>query len=462
MKGWQPIPDLSWHRRVWRLALPIMLSNLTLPVVGAVDTAMAGHLPGPEYLGGVGVATTVFCFAFWTFSFLRLATTGLVAQALGRGDGDGIKAVTLAGAGLAVAIAVPLLALQGPCLALALRLIDASAGVSAQATLYFDIRIWAAPAVMANFVAMGVLIGLQRAGWALAVQALIASVNVALDLLFVLVFDWQVPGLAAASVVADYVGLLAGAVALLAVVPQARRAWPLSRALAPASWRPLLALNRDLLLRTLALNLAFAVFTGLSARSGDVVLAANEVLLIFLTFASFALDGFAHACEAIIGQAAGKRDRAALRRAAASATLWAAVTALLASALFALAGGFVIDAMTDVAPVRQEARGYLVYAAAIPLVAVWSFQLDGIFIGATRGRDLRNAMAISVALYLPAALALWLAMGNHGLWLALHLLFVARALTLLRRWPALLADVGGSAADGVAEARPAVAVPGSP
>ena len=433
---------LSWHRRVWRLALPIMLANLTLPVVGAVDTAMAGHLPGPEYLGGVGVATTIFCFAFWTFSFLRLSTTGLVAQALGRGDGEGIKAVLLAGFGLAVVIAVPLLVLQGPCLALALRAIEASAGVSAQATLYFDVRIWAAPAVMANFVVMGVLIGLQRAGWALAVQALIAAVNVALDLLFVLAFGWQVPGLAAATVVADYVGLLAGGIALLAVVPQARRAWPLARALAPSSWRPLLALNRDLLLRTLALNLAFAVFTGLSARSGDVTLAANEVLLIFLTFASFALDGFAHACEAIVGQAAGGRDAPALRRAVAAATLWAAVTALLASALFALAGGAVIDAMTDVAAVREQARGYLAYAAAMPLMAVWSFQLDGIFIGATRGRDIRNAMAISVALYLPAALALWALAGNHGLWLALHLLFAVRALTLLRRWPALLADVG--------------------
>ena len=345
-----------------------MLSNLGLPIIGAVDTAMAGHLPGPEYLGGVGVAALVFGFVFWTFGFLRLSTTGHTAQALGRGEPEALKAVVVRAAVLAGAIALPLLVLQGPILALSLAAIEASPAVSRQAALYFDVRIWAAPAVMGNYVVLGALIGLQRTGWALAVQALVAAVNVALDLLFVLGFGWQVPGLAAATLLAEYVGLAAGIAVLLAVTPGGARTWPLAAAARFAAYRPLLALNRDLLIRTLILSLGFAVFTSLSARLGDATLAANEVLLMFATFAAFALDGFANACEALVGEACGRRDRAALREAVRVSTLWAAATAATASLIFALAGQAVIDLMTDIEAVRRIARDYLPYAALMPLV----------------------------------------------------------------------------------------------
>ncbi len=440
----EPLTRARWHRRIWKIALPIMLSNLGLPIVGAVDTAMAGHLPGPEYLGGVGVAALVFGFAFWTFGFLRLSTTGYTAQALGRGDREALKAVVIRAAVLAGAIALPLLLLQGPILALSLAMIEASPAVSLQAALYFDIRIWAAPAVMGNYVVLGALIGLQRTGWALAVQAAVAVVNVALDLLFVLGFGWQVPGLAAATLAAEYLGLAVGTAVLLAVTPGGPRAWPLAAAVRLAAYRPLLALNRDLLIRTLVLSLGFAVFTSLSARLGDVTLAANEVLMMFLTFAAFALDGFANACEAIVGEACGRRDRAALRRAVGVSTLWAGVTAAAASLVFALCGHAVIDLMTDIEAVRRVARDYLPYAALMPLVGVWSFQLDGVFIGATRGRDLRNAMLAAVAIFLPAILLLWHLMGNHGLWLGLMVLFAGRALTLWARYPALVRAVASS------------------
>jgi MATE family multidrug resistance protein len=429
-----------WHGRVWRMALPIMLSNLTLPIVGAVDTAMAGHLPGPEYLGGVGVAVMVFSFVFWTLGFLRLSTTGYIAQALGRGDHAELKAVILRAGVLALAIALPLMILQGPIQWLALDLISASPEVSAQAAAYFDVRIWAAPAVMGNFIILGVLIGMQKAGWALLVQIVIAAINVALDFLFVLEFGWQVPGLAAATVVAEYTGLAAGLAVMLVVVPGARGAWPLAAARRLAAYRPLLALNRDLLIRTMVLSLAFAVFVSLSARIGDVTLAANEVLMMFLTFASFALDGFANACEAIVGEAYGRRDRTSLKHAVEVSTVWAALTASIACLIFALRGDAIINVMTDVEAVRETARAYLPYAVLMPLAGVWSFQLDGIFIGATRGRDLRNAMLVSIALYLPAAWLLWLALGNHGLWLALIVLFLLRAFTLWLRYPALVRE----------------------
>ncbi len=429
-----------WHGRVWRMALPIILSNLTLPIVGAVDTAMAGHLPGPEYLGGVGVAVMIFSFVFWTFGFLRLSTTGYIAQALGRGDRTELKAVILRAGVLALAIALPLMILQGPIQWLALDLVSASPDVSAQAATYFDVRIWAAPAVMGNFIILGVLIGMQKAVWALVVQAIIAATNVALDLLFVLELGWEVPGLAAATVLAEYTGLAVGVVVMLIVVPGARAAWPISAAAKLAAYLPLLALNRDLLIRTMVLSLAFAVFISLAARIGDVTLAANEVLMMFLTFASFALDGFANACEAIVGEAYGRRDRNALKNAVQVSTVWAGLTASLACLVFAVAGDAIINLMTDVAEVRAAARVYLPYAVLMPLFGVWSFQLDGIFIGATRGRDLRNAMLLSIAIYMPAAWLLWSVLGNHGLWLALIVLFLVRAVTLWVRYPTLVRE----------------------
>ena len=436
----QELTRAHWHGRVWRMAFPIMLSNLTLPIVGAVDTAMAGHLPGPEYLGGVGVAVMIFSFVFWTFGFLRLSTTGYIAQALGRGDHGELKAVILRAAILAFAIALPLMILQGPVLWLALDLVSASPEVSTQAAAYFEVRIWAAPAVMGNFIVLGVLIGMQKAGWALAVQFVIAATNVALDLLFVLEFGWDVPGLAAATVLSEYAGLAAGVAVLLVVVPQARLSWPLAAALKLAAYRPLLALNRDLLIRTMVLSLAFAVFISLSARISDVTLAANEVLMMFLTFASFALDGFANACEAIVGEAYGKRNRRSMQNAVAVSTVWAGLTASVFCLVFAVFGDGIINLMTDVEEVRATARTYLPYAVLMPLFGVWSFQLDGIFIGTTRGRDLRNAMLISTVIYLPATYLLWLGLGNHGLWIALIVLFILRALTLWVRYPHLIRE----------------------
>ena len=435
-------PEVDWHGRVWRIAWPTILSNLTQPVVGAVDTGVAGHLPGPEYLGGVGVAALIFGFVFWAFGFLRLSTTGYIAQALGRGDAEGLKAVLLRALVLAGIIALFLLVLQGLIAWGSLLLIQASPEVSQQARLYFDIRIWAAPAVMGNYIVLGALIGLQRAGWALVTQAVIAGANVVLDLLFVVGFGWQVEGLAAATVIAEVLGLMVGIVVLLRVLPGDNRLWPWAAARLSAAYRPLLALNRDLFIRTVCLNLAFALFVALSARISDVVLAANEVLMMFLTIASCGLDGFANACEAIVGEATGRRRREDLKRAVFAATLWAGLVAALAALAFALLGPLMVAAMTDLPEVRAVASDYLPWVVLLPLVAVWSFLLDGVFIGATRGRDMRNAMLAMLVVYVPVALVLWQVMGNHGLWLAIYVMMALRALTLLARWPALMRDSG--------------------
>jgi MATE family multidrug resistance protein len=437
----EPLTAAHWHRRVWRFTGPIILSNLTLPIVGAVDTGVAGHLPGPEFLGGVAVAVLIFGFVFWTFGFLRLSTTGYVAQALGRADGAELRGIAARAAVIALVIAFAILVLQVPIRWAALGLIDAGPDVAAQARAYFDIRVWSAPATLGNYVVLGWLIGAQRTGRALAVQVLIAAVNVVLDIVFVFGFGWGIQGLAGATVVAEWIGLAAGTIVVLRLVKPYAGAWHL-RALADLDrYRPLVALNRDLFVRTLALSFAFAVFTALGARLGAVTLAANEVLMMFLTFAAFGLDGFANAAEAFVGEAYGKRDPALLQTVVRVTTLWALIMSVAASLVFVVAGVAIIRLMTDLDEVRAVAFAYLPYAALLPLAGVWSFLLDGIFTGATRGRDMRNAMVISTAVYLPIAVALWAAFGNHGLWLGLYLLFILRAATLWVRYPALLRGV---------------------
>ncbi len=429
---------MYWHRRVLRFAGPIILSNLTLPVVGAVDTAVAGHLPGPEYLGGVAVAVLIFSFVFWTFGFLKLSTTGYVAQAIGRADGAELRAVAARAGVVALVIALVILVLQVPIGWLALTLVDASPEVTRQARIYFDVRIWSAPATLGNYVVLGWLIGTQRTSWALAVQAVIASLNIVLNFIFVFGFDWGIAGLAAATAVAEWIGLGLGVLVLLRLVKPYPGSWRVGGLLDLGLYRPIVALNRDLLVRTVALNVSFAVFIALSARIGDVTLAANEVLVMFLSFAAYGLDGFANAAEAIVGEAYGRRNRRLLRTAVRVTTLWSVMTAALASLVFALLGVPIIHLLTDIEEVRQVAYIYLPYAALMPLAAFWSFQLDGVFVGATRGADMRNAMLIVLIAYVPIAIGLWAAFDNHGLWISFYIMYALRALTLWARYPALV------------------------
>ena len=431
----------GWHRRIWKTAIPIMVSNLALPIVGMVDTAIAGHLPGPEYLGGVGVAALIFSFTFWTFGFLRLSTTGYMAQAFGRGDRKELKAIVIRAGVIALVIALALIVLQNPLRWLALDLVEAGPLVSHQAALYFDVRIWAAPAVMGNFIIAGALIGLQRTGLALVVQAVIATLNVALDILFVPVLGWGVEGLAAATAIAEATGLATGLAALVRALPEGREPWPFGAARILKPYRPLLALNRDLLIRTLLLNVAFGVFISLSARISDTTLAANEILLMFLTFAAFALDGFANACEAIVGEACGRRDPRMLEEAVKVTFLWSGLTAVVVCIGYALGGDLLVLLFTDIPEVRAEALAHVHYAVLMPVIGVWSFQLDGIFTGAARGRDIRNAMILAVFIYLPVIYLLHAGFGNDGLWLGLALLFAVRALALMRHYPGLVRDV---------------------
>jgi multidrug resistance protein, MATE family len=426
---------VRWHRRVLALAVPIVLANLTQPILGAVDTAVAGHLDDPSYLGGVALGGLFFSFVFWGFGFLRMGTTGLVAQAWGANDHAGMRDNVIRALLLALAIGAAVLLAQLPLIDYALKLIGGSDAVQHQAQVYCHARIWAAPLAPANYVVLGWLLGTQRVRLALITQVFINSVNIVAVLMYVYAFHWGIAGIGAATATADALGFVLGAALLWHLRPRA--AAPLARAALfdGAALKRLFALNRDIFLRTLCVIGSFGWFAHLGARQGDTVLAANALLLNFQTFMAFGLDGFAHAAEALVGAAIGARDRHAFRQAVKVTLLWSALGALGFSLVYWHAGTWIIERLTDQPTVRATAELYLPWAALSPVISVWGFLLDGVFIGATRTRELMVSMAVSLAVFLVASWAFMPVQGNHGLWAALMVFMAVRGATLMRLLP---------------------------
>lgn len=433
-------PDDFGARRVLAVALPVVLSNVTVPLQGAVDTAIIGNLGSAVYLAAVGLGAQIFSLLFGIFNFLQIGSSGLSAQALGAGDAGRVLN-TLARAGLiALAIAAALIAAQVPLGAGGLLLFEASPETEALARVYFDIRIWGAPAELANYALLGWFAGQEMTGRLFRQQVFLATANIALNLLFVLGFGMDVDGVALGTVIASYAGLGYG---LWLVRARARL-------IAPPGWRidvarilrrdeliAVMALNRDIFIRTLLLIGAFAWMTRLGSTLGDAVLAANVVLWQFFLLSAYALDGFAIAAETLVGQAAGARDARRLRRAAIATSLWAGLLSVAIAAAFVVFSGPIIDVFTNAPPIRALARDYALWAALIPMAGFVAFQMDGIYIGATGAREMRNAMLVSAAVYYPGAWAMTQVFGNHGVWAGLYLFLILRAAALLALYPAL-------------------------
>jgi MATE family multidrug resistance protein len=425
-----------WYRRVFLLAIPLILSNLTQPLLSMVDTILSGHLPSPAALGGVAVGGIFFNSIYWTFGFLRMATTGLVAQSHGAGDQDQLMhhfGRALLTAGLIGAL---LLAVHRPLISAALALLGASSEVHRNALLYCSIRIWSAPAALANYTILGYLLGRQRARTALLLQAAINLVNMVVALTLVLWRHWGVAGIATATMTAEWTGCILGLAIMLAGGARANHLrW--SELIDGASLRRLFALNRDILLRTLSLVAAYAWFTRTGARSGNTILAANAVLINFLWIAGYGLDGFANATEALVGEAIGAGRVADFRAVLKASSVSAFTVAAALSILYLLFGRNLIAVFTNQQAVRILAVQYLPWLIVLPLVAVWSFLLDGVYIGATRAGELRDSMLISLAGYLGLAVLLTAHFGNHGLWCAILAFMAFRAITLALRLPAI-------------------------
>ena len=423
------------HRRILKIALPIILSNSTVPLLGAVDTAVIGQMGQAAPIGAVGLGATILMIFYWAFGFLRMSTSGLAAQAKGAGDGAELSAVLLratligAGGGLAVLVLHPLL------FAGAFAISPASEGVEALARQFLTIRVLAAPASIALYALVGYLIGVERPRAILVLQLWQNGVNLGLDLLFVPGFGWGVAGVAWASTLAEVSGLALG----LWLVRDALRRLPLAVILAPGALRQTFAASRDILVRTVLLQLSFTAFTFLGARFGDTELAANQILMIFLGIMANALDGFANAAETLVGQAIGARDAAGLRRATRLSMGWGyAGSAALAAAL-ALGGWLAITTMTTAPDVRAEALSLLPFLVAAPLIGNAAWIYDGIFIGALETRTMRQAAVQVTVIYALALAVLVPIFGNPGLWAALMVMNAARGLTLRRAFPRVLA-----------------------
>jgi MATE family, multidrug efflux pump len=425
-----------WYRRVFHLAIPLILSNLTQPLLSMVDTILSGHLPSPAVLGGVAVGGIFFNSIYWTFGFLRMATTGLVAQSHGAGDQDQLMHHFGRALLTALLIGALILAVQRPLISAAMALLGASPEVHGYALVYCSIRIWSAPAALANYTILGYLLGRQRARTALLLQAVINIVNVVLALTLVLWRHWGVAGIATATMIAEWTGCMLGLVIMLASGARiSHLRW--SELIDGGSLRRLFALNRDILLRTLSLVAAYAWFTRTGARSGNAILAANAVLINFLWIAGYGLDGFANATEALVGEAIGARRVADYRAVLKASSVSAFTVAAALSLLYLVFGRSIIAVFTNQEPVRSLAAQFLPWLIVLPLVAVWSFLLDGVFIGATRAQELRDSMLISLIGYLGLAVALTARFGNHGLWCAMLAFMALRAITLALRLPAI-------------------------
>ena len=425
------------HRRVWRIAWPLILSNVSVPLLGAVDTAVIGHLGQAYYIGAVAVGAVIFNYIYWGFGFLRMGTSAFSAQAFGAGEPDEVRAVLARALLIGLGLAAVILALQGPIIAAALGFIEASDDVERLTSVYYGIRVWSAPAALANYVILGLLLGTQHPRTALVLQLVLNGLNIVLDVGFVVGLGWGVEGVAAATLISEYVAALTGLWLANRVLGRVGGVWRRERIFRPGWLRPVLRVNVDIFIRTLCLLTAFAILTVEGAKFGDVILAANAILLHFQSFMAYGLDGFAHAAQALVGSAVGARNRSALRAVVRSSTLFALIVALGFTIAYAGAGGLLIALLTSVADVRVAAQLYLPWAIASPLVSVWSYQLDGIFIGATRTGDMRNGMIVSLAAFVGLLWLLVPAFGNHGLWLAFLIFMVARGVTLAIRYPAL-------------------------
>lgn len=424
------------RKALFALAIPMILSNITVPLLGLVDTGVIGHLPDAYYLGATAVGSMIITFITWFCGFLRMSTSGLAAQAYGSNDRQKILLVLSQGLFVAIAMGLILVILQTPYIDLALWLSGGSDNVQLYARQYSEIRIWGLPASLANLVILGWLLGLHKAKYAMWLLIVTNVVNLSLDLLFVIGFDWQVMGVASATLIAEYTSFIMG----LWLVSKALNLTvkDLSKAIAStkqalfnkANFTPYLKLNSNIVIRTLCLEICFVFITFQGARLGDTVVAANAILLNFLLLISFGLDGIAYGVEARVGRAIGAKDNKSLMLAVKTALFYSLIFAIGYSVFFYVFGLHFINMLTDITAVADFASEFMPWIIALPILACWCYLFDGVYIGLTRADIMRNSMVISTfACFFPCWFILQ-GLGNHGLWAAFCLFMVVRGVTL--------------------------------
>ena len=429
------MPDIN-NRRVLAIAIPIVLSNITVPILGAVDTAVIGQLGKAAPVAAVGVGAIIITAFYWIFGFLRMGTTGLVAQSLGAKDENEVRAYLLRALLLGFLAGFTILLLRKSLIEIGFWVSPASIEVEGLAANYFLIRVWSAPAAIALYGVIGWLIALERTKSVLILQLFMNGVNVLLDLWFVLGLNWGIEGVAIATVIAEVSALVLGL--FLCLERFKDQSWPKLQVIFDMQrLKNMLSVNFDILLRSIMLEAIFVSFLLLGGNFGDAKLAANQVLLQFLHITAHGLDGFAFAAETLVGQAIGQKNRSRFRASVVASAKLALVLSLLMAVTFLLVGPSLIDLMTTAEDVRIEAKSYLFFVVLVPILGISAWMLDGIFIGATRTKDMRNMMAISLVFYVFSLIIFIPHFENTGLWLALLISFITRGITLGLRYPHL-------------------------
>lgn len=429
-------PKPLTHRRVLRIAGPIVLSNATVPLLGIVDVGVVGQMGEAAPIGAVGIGAIILTSVFWVFGFLRMGTVGLVGQAEGAGDMAEVSAILTRALMIALAGGLLLIALYPVIVWAAFSWDPTSDEVEALARDYLFIRIWTAPFAIAVYALTGWLIAQERTGAVFWIQLLMNGLNISLNFLFVLGFGWGVSGVALSTALAEVVG--AGLGLWYCRNAFARPDWrDWSRVFDRARMLKMALLNVDIFIRSALLMAIFTSFTFLGAQFGDVTLAANEVLIQFMYLTAHAMDGFAFAAETLIARAYGRHDPGRVRRSAILTSIWGLGTCVALAVLFLVLGPLFIDILAKDADVQAAGRVYLPWMVAAPIAGCAAWMLDGIFIGAARGRDMRNMMILSAIIYLLAVLVLVPSFENHGVWMALLISFAARGVTLGTRYPEL-------------------------
>jgi len=406
----------------------MILSNISVPLLGMVDTGVVGHLENSTYLGAVAIGGMIFTFIYMGMNFLRMGTTGIAAQSYGAGDNDGIRTALGQALIVSLAIALTLIVLQVPISKIALVLLGGEAETQQHAATYFFIRVWSAPGTLANYVLIGWFLGLQNARVPLLIFLTINVTNIILDLVFVLGLGMKVDGVALASVIAEYTGLAVGATFALSALRKRAGHWPIGQFRKLAAYRAFFSVNANLFVRTMALMFALAFVTAQGARLGPAILAANAVLMNFQNLTSLGLDGIAHAAEAMVGKAVGQKDGHALRHTVNLTLRWSAIFAAGFTLAYIVAGPLIVRTLTDLPDVRETAMVYLPWLIASPLIAVWCFLYDGVYVGMTRAREMRNIMLISTFLVFVPLWYVTQPFGNHGLWFAFLVFLAARGI----------------------------------